>query len=298
MIIKSKTKSLFIFFILIISTFSFAFLSVQSKNNLLNSKSNYEDDLKIYAVIIAVGDVLRDKNNVNEFKRILNNNDVLKEDIFSLIDENATKEKILNEPFDWLGQKDLSPNDIVIFYFSMHGSRIKDIKPFDEPDTYDECLLPYDFNSSNKDKKIVDEELNNSFSNIQINNLVLIFETCYSGGMIDGDNDLKKDGRIILTSSKEDETSWGTFFTNSWLFPRHLFKAFLGKADKNNDFYISAEEAFFYSKRPTIFWSFIFASIYSLIPFIPHNFYAQHPQIFDGWPSINDNSDELILFSY
>jgi hypothetical protein len=60
---------------------------------------------------------------------------------------------------------------------------------------------------------------------------------------------------------------------------------------------ISAEESYKYAESLTIKRSAIYAFVYSLIPFIPHEFSPQHPQIFDGWPSIENNNDELNLFN-
>jgi hypothetical protein len=216
-----------------------------------------------------------------------------KENIKKFIEKNATKENILNAPFEWLQINKITDNDIVIFYFSMHGNRIEDQIPLDEPDKYDEYLAPYDYNSENKSSYLLDDELGNRINDLNISNLVIIFETCYSGGMIDGYNDLKNSGRIILTSCDADESSWPMYLRMRWLFPHFLFKGLIGPADNNGDMWISAEEAFYYAETPTIKRSSILASIFSLIPFIPHDFVPQYPQIFDGWPSIEDNKEEL-----
>ena len=127
---------------------------------------------------------------------------------------------------------------------------------------------------------------------IKSENIVIIFEACYSGGMIDGANDLKKTGRIIMTATKEDETSYGFFLKKSWLFPYYLLKGLRGRADKNCDGFITVEEAFEYAKFYTIRRS----TIYAYLLFIFHRaLFIQHPQIYDGWPSEGNNKEELKL---
>jgi hypothetical protein len=253
-----------------------------------------ENESNIWLVIISIGDVKRDSYGEESFSELLIRNGVPDKNIKKLIEENATKQKILNDPFEWLINNNVKEEDIVIFFFSMHGSKIQDQYPYDEPDGYDEFIIPYDYKNNNN--YILDEELNMSFNSLELKNLLLIFETCYSGGMIDGKRDLSFSGRVIITSSKANESSWPMYLRNRWLFPNFLFKGLSGAADLNNDMKISAEEAYKYAEYPTIKRSSIFAFIYSLIPFIPHEFSPQHPQIFDGWPSIQNNDDELNLF--
>ncbi|MCK5300807.1 MAG: hypothetical protein KAJ21_02810, partial [Thermoplasmatales archaeon] len=74
-----------------------------------------------------------------------------------------------------------------------------------------------------------------------------------------------------------------------------LFKGLSGPADLNGDMVISVEEAYIYAETPTIKRSAILAFVYSFIPFMPHDFFPQHPQIYDGWPSHEDNDEELHL---
>jgi hypothetical protein len=271
-------------------------INIKFKTNQLDILTTLNEiESQIWAIIISVGDVKRDAYGVNTLNDLLISQGYSKENIKKYIEENATKESILNAPFKWLKTNEIRENDIVIFYFSMHGNRIEDQIPLDEPDNYDEYLAPYDYDPDNKSSYILDEELGSRINDLNINNLLLIFETCYSGGMIDGDNDLKNSGRIIITSCDTDESSWPMYLRIRWLFPHFLFKGLLGPADINNNMWISAEEAFYYAEAPTIKRSSILAIIFSFIPYIPHDFVPQYPQIYDGWPSIEDNSEELQL---
>jgi len=271
-------------------------INIKSNINQLDiSPMLNEIESQIWAIIISVGDVKRDAYGVNTIDDLLISQGCTNKNIKKFIEENATKESILNASFEWLQTNEIRDNDIVIFFFSMHGNRIEDQPPLDEPDNYDEYLAPYDYNPENKSSYLLDDELGDRINDLNLNNLLLIFETCYSGGMIDGDKDLKNSGRIIITSCGADESSWPMFLRIRWLFPNFLFKGLLGPADINDDMWISAEEAFYYAVTPTIKRSSILASIFSFIPFIPHDFVPQFPQIYDGWPSKEDNSKELQL---
>ena len=262
------------------------------ESELLIQDSNYH----IWVVIIVVGDIERDAHGSTALTNILLSNGCPINQIKKLIEENATKEAILHIPFEWLETNDIDKDDIVIFYFSMHGYQIKDQQPLDEPDNYDEFVAPYDYDANNLSTYILDEELNERFDVLKLNNLVVIFETCNSGGMIDGSQDLSNSGRVILTSCAANESSWPIFLRKQWLFPHYLFQGLSGFADLNKDRWITAEEAYYYAKNPTIIRSAILAKIFSLIPFIPHDFFPQHPQLYDGWPSAENNSKELRLF--
>jgi len=244
-----------------------------------------------WAVIITVGEPDRDSKSAQDLYDILKNNGWDEDKIRYLKESEATKDAILNIS-DWLNGQGMQDDDLVIFYFSMHGIRRKDTEPFDEPDGLDELIVP--FKSENQDENIVDDELALMFDEIQNDNLVIIFETCYSGGMIDGDCDLKKSGRIIITSAKEDETSYPIFLKRNWLFPHFFILGLRGKADKNHDGHITAEESYRYAELRTKLRS----TIYGILLFIFHKaLFNQHPQIYDGWPTNENNNEELKLIS-
>lgn len=261
-----------------------------TSNYTINSNESTFNDSNYWAVLITAGEPKRDEKNARDLYNILINHGWNKNNIYYLKENEATKEAILTVP-DWLNDHEINKEDLIIFYFSMHGGRKEDVPPLDEPDNMDEFLIPYEQEKLNLNE-ILDEELASMFEEIETENLVIIFETCYSGGMIDGTNDLKKTGRVIMTSAKEDESSYPIFLTKSWLFPYYLIKGLKGLADKNCDGYISAEEAFKYAKIRTI----IRSTVYGYILFIFHKkLLNQHPQIYDGWPSEENNEEELKL---
>lgn len=62
--------------------------------------------------------------------------------VISLTEEQATKQAIRNALSRTAGM--VRPGDIVLVHFSLHGQQITDLSPLDEPDGFDETLIPYD----------------------------------------------------------------------------------------------------------------------------------------------------------
>ncbi len=116
--------------------------------------------------------------------------------------------------------KNSKPGDVVLFYYSGHGSNIKDING-DEKDGLDEVLVSIDFDS------ISDDELNGLIK-INLVNDVSIFimcDCCHSGTMFDlkynytEDSTLTKDidmsGNVYYISGCRDtQTSMETRINN------------------------------------------------------------------------------------
>ena len=281
--------------ILIVTIFLFIFsiyepiIVSESYNNISNISISLDE--KLWAVIITVGEPERDNKNAGELYNILLTNGWDKNNILYIKESQATKDVILSSP-NWLEANGADQDDFVLFYFSMHGGRKNDTLPFDEPDNLDEFIVSYKQDDENN--HILDDELSLMFDQIQSEKLVIVFETCYSGGMIDGTNDLRRTGRIVITSTKEDESSYPIFLIKSWLFPYYFLKGLKGGADKNYDNIITVEEAFEYAKIYTVKRS----TIYGYLFFIFHgSLFIQHPQIYDGWPSEENNEEELKFIS-
>lgn len=74
------------------------------------------------------------------------------------------------------------PGDLVVFYYSGHGSRVKD-KNGDEKDKYDEALCPTDAVPipGNPKNLLVDDELGMLLGKIPTKNVVVILDSCFSG---------------------------------------------------------------------------------------------------------------------
>jgi hypothetical protein len=251
--------------------------------------ATHGDGNHIYrAVIIAVGEPRRDARTVDDLHNTLIAHGWQEDNIFRLLQEEATRSAILTEPIEWLHDQGEDSDDVTLFFFSLHGDQITDVAPLDEPDSLDEYVCPADYDPNDDTTFLLDDDLATAFENVQSHNLVAIFETCHSGGMLDGANDLCASGRVILTSCATDETSFPVYFNGRWLFPHYLVQGLQGPADTSQDGKISAEEAFQYAEQPTILRSTIVGFL--LFLFTPTPLLVQHPQIYDAWPSEANNT--------
>ena len=288
-------KTIITIFSVLLVVLSYTSISVSS-NHLISSNESSLENNNLWAVLITVGEPKLDDKNAGDLYNILINSGWPESNIYYLRENEATKEAILSIS-NWLNVHGVKENDLVLFYFSMHGGKKDDVPPLDEPDNMDEFIIPY--KNDKKGENIIDEELTPMFEEIKTEKLVIIFESCYSGGMIDGANDLKKTGRIVITSTNVNETSYpySLFFSKKgFLFAYYLIKGLDGRADKNNDGFISAEESYEYTKIYTIKKS----TIYAYLLFIFHKTllnHIQHPQIYDGWPSEENNEEQLKIIA-
>ena len=78
-----------------------------------------------------------------------------------------------------------------------------------------------------------------------------------------------------------------------WLFPFYITYGLRGLADGNHDAVVTAEELFYFARLPTTLHSITTWVALFIHPFVrPH---LQHPQLFDGYPSVSNNTTELPL---
>ena len=143
----------------------------------------------------------------------------------------------------------------------------------------------------NPDVFILDDVLAEKFNSLKSRNIAIIMHTCHAGGFIDGETDLCASGRVVLTACGVEEASCMMKFQLHWLFPYYIIQGLKGYADDDKNQIITAEELLDYTIKPVQFRSKIYNWMSSGIPYI------QNPEIYDGWPSIEDNSDELKLIN-
>lgn len=103
--------------------------------------------------------------------------DFPRSDVTLLLDDQATKANILN------GVKSLlagaQAGDVLVFTNSSHGTYVLDTDG-DEPDHYDEALVPYDF----RQHLILDDELRALFADLPAAvRLTVISDSCHSGSV-------------------------------------------------------------------------------------------------------------------
>jgi len=87
----------------------------------------------------------------------------------------------------------VAPNDLVIIYFSGHGTKITDNNG-DEKDGADEMLVTYDSKCKSKPKKDNgwrDDDFVSVVNNLPTARVLTVMDTCYSSGMILGPNSLQ-----------------------------------------------------------------------------------------------------------
>jgi Caspase domain len=98
-----------------------------------------------------------------------------------LVDEDATREKILTALGDLLAQ--VRKGDSVVFYFSGHGSEVPDAEG-DEPSGMDQTIVPHDSGrGKHPNRDVIDDEIYEWVLKVSAitTNLTIIADTCYSG---------------------------------------------------------------------------------------------------------------------
>ena len=185
--------------------------------------------------------------------------------IMLLVDNEATKDNIEDAISDWLDPLE-DEDDVVLFYFSGHGCYGYDLAPIDETDGYDEYICPYDILPYSYANNIRDDELDNWLDDLESDNIVVILDSCFSGGFIDRaigiesglpptdprdgfTRDLSQSGRVILTGCAEDEYGWEDSALGHGVFTYYILEALdeLELTDANGDNEISVEEVFNYA---------------------------------------------------
>jgi hypothetical protein len=275
-----------------IATFPVA-VAVHGTDSARTTVTHASDDVVYWAVIITTGAEDRDANDVCALTKVLTDNgwDVAR--MLWLNETAATKTAVLTVPFEWLVHCGADANDVILFFFSMHGDQIDDRPPLDEPDGRDEYLVPFDYDPDDPATAVFDDELSDSFASVASRHIAVIFEACHSGGMVDGTADLQGSGRVILMSASVTETSGSSLLLKRWLFPIHVTRGLAGAADGNGDGWVTAEESFYFARLPTTVHSLTTWLMLLLHPGVsPH---LQHPQMADGYPSYEDAVGELPL---
>lgn len=140
--------------------------------------------------------------------------------------------------------------DVVVFYFSGHGSNTTADANNDETDGKDESIFVGTQQSGYQ--LVTDDDLYKEFERFEkkpMVGLILIFDSCHSGGLVDGVKDLQniKNPHTILMSSGEDQPSltvkkgqfWGELPATYWggIFTYHLLEG-LGLIEYGPPLYI------------------------------------------------------------
>ena len=222
-----------------------------------------------WAILIGVGKYTNQNipplkypvNDVQIMKKILTEWGEFKEDyVFSLTNETATYDAIIGKLSDLITE--VQEDDLVIFYFSGRGTRIKNTLFFDpEPDDLDECLLPYDADKELKENFLRDDDIGRYLYALNAKRTVIIIDSSYFGGGdgkgiplpdAEGISPLRLNGitrndylpvkTVIIEACRPDETAVDNEFTPL------LREACEGSADSDKDSIITIEETFNFVK--------------------------------------------------
>ena len=101
--------------------------------------------------------------------------------IRTLTDAEATQSNILSVFDNWL-IRNTRRGDKVLFYYSGHGTYVKDNWKGDESDGYDEALCPVN-TSSSRENLILDDEIHQRLQQLKGRQVTLIIDACHSGTM-------------------------------------------------------------------------------------------------------------------
>gem|GEM_PF-7041189 len=181
-----------------------------------------------------------------------------------LVDKEATLVNV-RQGLDWL-MKNAGEDDLVIFYFSGHGYQGMDIKPKEETDGWDEYFVVHDTDrDSIEGTALRDDEFGGFLDEIASKHVLVIFDSCYSGGLPKGQrglpprgkpkgpldffNDFDPKGKLVLAASAEDQLSWEDRDLGHGVFTHFLLEGLKGKADANGDYRVTAEELYEYVYR-------------------------------------------------
>lgn len=162
-----------------------------------------------------------------------------------LPEELATKANVIYV-LKWLDDHE-DANTEVIIYVSGHGGQTSDITAPFEPDRFNEFLGVYDTNGTPQyTNHLLDDEFQALLANLETNHLVVILDTCNSGGM-----QVSNPFRAVLAASQENQLSWESSELEHGVFTYYLLQAMRDlNSDTNHDGWLSVKEAYDYMRDP------------------------------------------------
>ena len=214
--------------------------------------TKYDPDMKIYAVVVGVAEYSNmrplkytddDAYKVNIHLARPEGGALPKEQLAILINEDATKDNILNKMEEIFAKAD--SNDMVMLYFSGHGA----------PGYF----CPIDINGSLN--RLYHEEVNAIFNKSQAKFKLCIADACHAGSLfgltsksVEGVNSTianyynefnKVHGGIaLLLSSKGHQKSWEYKILRQSVFTHYLLQGLEGDADIDNNSVVTIKELF------------------------------------------------------
>lgn len=224
-----------------------------------------DGEKKFYAVIAGCSEYQDSRNNIPRLGKpfpestfryvydvLLNASNWEKENIVLLLNEQATKQNIIDSLMA-MGNI-IDGDDVFFFSWNGHGTQVQD-SDGDDGDGKDEAICPYDTRKEGDDiaNILTDDELDTYFSMIAAEGLFLMFESCMSGGLVDNDAhknysmvDVNEDRRVVVMSTPPDKKGQGMFEIGWPMLLLYGIAFSNDSCDVNHNGWISAEEAFTY----------------------------------------------------
>ena len=230
-----------------------------------------KDRGKIWAAVIGINQYKKTRwlkyavNDANAFKDYLESNLQLPSNqIFSITDQEATKDNILSTLGTKLRRK-ASTEDTVIIFFAGHGAVEADpINP--DGDGFEKYLLPHDAHLQDLySTSISMNDIRTIFTRIHADRLIFIADTCYSGAS--GGRTMmaaktranlsdkfyerisKGKGRVIISSCSANEISKEDDNLQHGVFSYYMLEGLKGRADQDGDGVITVSELFSYLSK-------------------------------------------------
>jgi len=141
-----------------------------------------------------------------------------------------------------------------------------DLKPNDERDGLDEYFVMHDTNRSTIEATALrDDEFGQFLDGIRSKHVLVLFDSCYSGGLprgqrglprggspkgpLDFFNDFDPEGKLVLAASAEDQLSWEDPKLGHGVFTYFLIEGLKGEADLDGDYRVTVKELSEYLKK-------------------------------------------------
>lgn len=185
----------------------------------------------------------------------------LKENVKLLLDAEATHTQIRKAVNKWLYNQ-VMPDSTVMIFFAGHGGQ--ELDKYDTvPNQQAYYFLPWDADPDDLASTcLAQNDFDKLTRTLKAQRLVMFLDACHSAGVVKpGGRDLsvvasphyerfaEGEGRVIIAAAKPEQRSWEDETLQHGIFTYHLLEALSGKADTNDDGYVSIQEVVSYLQR-------------------------------------------------
>ena len=182
--------------------------------------------------------------------------------VAQLLDAEATGDGIRAGLADLAARS--GPEDTAVVFFSGHGAHepgSSNLKPETSSTKPSQYILPYDCDPADlPGTAISGDEMTEMLREIQAGRLLVLFDSCHSGGAGDPKGPLPRvrrglsegyyealaqgKGRVVIASSRPGEDSWGLHGMRNSLFTHYLLEALRGEGRTLGDGYVRVFDVF------------------------------------------------------